>query len=118
MCPLIWVGVAAIRWAIWKCRNDIIFKKVKFNSLLQVIFRGAHWLRFWAQLQHKEQAKDTLIAMSRNLEVVALFRLLIEDGTIFTVYLSRSLLPVSAFFTLLWTVPLNSVIMGCVHLRM
>jgi hypothetical protein len=39
---------------------------------LQVIFRGAYWLRFWAQLQHKEQAKDTLIAMSRKLEVVAL----------------------------------------------
>jgi hypothetical protein len=45
---------------------------VKFNSLLQVIFKGAYWLRFWAQLQHKEKAKDTLIAMSRNLEVVAL----------------------------------------------
>jgi hypothetical protein len=39
---------------------------------LQVIFRGAYWLRFWAQLQHKEQAKDTLIAMSKKLEVVAL----------------------------------------------
>jgi hypothetical protein len=39
---------------------------------LQVIFRGAYWLRFWAQLQRKEQAKDTLIATSRKLEVVAL----------------------------------------------
>jgi hypothetical protein len=37
--PLIWVGVAAICWAIRKCRNDIIFKKVKFNSLLQ-LFSG------------------------------------------------------------------------------
>jgi deoxyadenosine/deoxycytidine kinase len=45
---------------------------MKFNSLLHVIFKGAYWLRFWAQLQHKEQAKDTLIAMSRKLEVVAL----------------------------------------------
>jgi hypothetical protein len=45
---------------------------VKFNSLLQVIFRGDYWLRFWAQLQHKEQAKDTLIVMSRNLEVIVL----------------------------------------------
>jgi hypothetical protein len=25
--PLIWVGVAVICWAIWKCRNDIIIKK-------------------------------------------------------------------------------------------
>jgi hypothetical protein len=41
---------------------------MKFKSILQVIFRGAYWLRFWAQLQRKEQAKDTLIAMSRKLE--------------------------------------------------
>jgi hypothetical protein len=69
---MIWVGVSAICWAIWKRRNDIVFKKTKFNSFLQVIFRGDYWLRFWAQLQRKEQAKDTLIAMSRKLEVVAL----------------------------------------------
>jgi RsiW-degrading membrane proteinase PrsW (M82 family) len=69
---LIWVGVAAICWAIWKCRNDIVFKKTKFNSILQVIFKGAYWLRFWAQLQREEQAKDILIAMSRKLEAIAL----------------------------------------------
>jgi hypothetical protein len=69
---LIWVGIAAICWAIWKCRNDIVFKKTKFNSILQVIFRGAYWLRFWAQLQCEDQAKDILIAMSRKLEVIAL----------------------------------------------
>jgi hypothetical protein len=39
---LIWVGVAAICWVIWKCQNDIVFKKTKFNSILQVIFRGAY----------------------------------------------------------------------------
>jgi hypothetical protein len=39
---------------------------------MQVIFRGAYWLRFWAQLQRKEQAKGILIAMSRRLEVIAL----------------------------------------------
>jgi hypothetical protein len=67
-----WVGVAAICWAIWKCKNDIVFKKSKFNSILQVIFRGAYWLHFWAQLQRMEQTKDILIAMSRKLEVIAL----------------------------------------------
>jgi hypothetical protein len=25
--PLIWAGVAAICWAIWKYRNDIVFLK-------------------------------------------------------------------------------------------
>jgi hypothetical protein len=52
--------------------DDIVFKKTKFNSFLQVIFRGAYWLRMWAQLQHKEQTKDTLITMSGKLEIVAL----------------------------------------------
>jgi RsiW-degrading membrane proteinase PrsW (M82 family) len=69
---LIWVGVAAVCWAIWKCRNDLVFKKAKFNSILQVIFRSAYWLRFWAQLQRKKQANDILIAMSRRLEVITL----------------------------------------------
>jgi hypothetical protein len=69
---LIWVDVAAVCWAIWKSRNDIVFKKTKVNSILQVIFRGAYWLCFWAQLRRKEQAKDILIAMNRRLEVIAL----------------------------------------------
>jgi len=69
---LIWVGVAALCWAIWRCRNDIIFKRMKSNSIMQVIFRGAYWLRFWAQLQRDEQAKDTLVEMSKKLEMIAL----------------------------------------------
>jgi uncharacterized membrane-anchored protein len=48
-------------------RNDWQRKRIS-----KVIFRGAYWLRFWAQLQRKEQAKDILIAMSRKLEVIAL----------------------------------------------
>jgi hypothetical protein len=38
---LIWVGTAALCWAIWCCRNDVIFNKTKTNSIMQVIFRGA-----------------------------------------------------------------------------
>jgi exonuclease III len=70
--PLIWVGVSAFFWAIWNCRNDVIFKKTKFISIMQVIFRGAYWLRFWAQLQRDEQAMENLIALSKKLEVIAL----------------------------------------------
>jgi len=69
---LIWVGVAAVCWAIWRCRNDIIFHKVKYHSILQVIFRGTYWLRFWAQLKREEQAKTVLSLMSRNIETIAL----------------------------------------------
>jgi hypothetical protein len=69
---LIWIGVAVVCWAIWRCRNDIIFHKIKLNSILQVIFRGAYWLRFWAQLQRSEQAKDAISLISRKLETTAL----------------------------------------------
>ena len=69
---LIWVGVAAIFWAIWRCRNDVVFNRIKSNSIMQIIFRGAYWLRFWAQLQREEQAKDALSMMSKKLEVIAL----------------------------------------------
>jgi hypothetical protein len=43
------------------------------------------------------QAKDTLITMSRKLEVAAL-QIAIEDGTIFFVYLSRGLVTRCCFF--------------------
>jgi RsiW-degrading membrane proteinase PrsW (M82 family) len=69
---LIWVGTAALCWAIWRCRNDVIFKKMKTNSIMQVIFRGAYCLRSWAQLQRDEQAKDALTLMSKKLEIIVL----------------------------------------------
>ena len=69
---LIWVVVAAVCWAIWRCRNDIIFKKIKVKSTLQVIFRGTYWLRFWSQLQRDEQTKNTLSSLSKNVEMIAL----------------------------------------------
>lgn len=31
---LIWVGVAALCWAIWRCQNDVIFNKLKTNSMV------------------------------------------------------------------------------------
>jgi hypothetical protein len=69
---LIWVGTTALCWAIWRCRDDVIFKKMKTKSIMQVIFSSAYWLRSWAQLQREEQAKDTLTVLSKKLEVIAL----------------------------------------------
>jgi hypothetical protein len=66
------VGIAALCWAIWRCWNDVIFNKMKTNSIIHVIFRGAYWLRSWSQLQGDEQAKVTLTLLSKKLEVVAL----------------------------------------------
>jgi hypothetical protein len=39
---------------------------------MQVIFRGAYWLRSWDHLQRAEQAKDALTLMSKKLEIIAL----------------------------------------------
>ena len=39
---------------------------------MQVIFRGTYWLRFWAQLQRNEQARNTLSSLSTKIEMVAL----------------------------------------------
>ena len=47
---LIFVGAAALIWAIWCTRNDLIFEKKIFSSFMQAVFRGAYWLRFWSQL--------------------------------------------------------------------
>ena len=69
---LIWVGVAAVCWAIWRSRNDIVFNRTNFNSTIQVIFRGTYWLRFWTQLQRNEQARNTLSSLSTKIEMVAL----------------------------------------------
>jgi hypothetical protein len=38
---LIWVGTATLCWAIWRC-NDVIFKKLKTNSIICRLFSGEH----------------------------------------------------------------------------
>jgi hypothetical protein len=37
--------VATLCSAIWRCRNDIIFNKIKYSSFMQSTFRGTYWLR-------------------------------------------------------------------------
>jgi hypothetical protein len=42
---LLLTAASALLWAIWLTRNEIVFDKRKSKSLLQVLFRGTHWLR-------------------------------------------------------------------------
>jgi hypothetical protein len=37
------LGTTVLCWAIWRCWQDVIFEKLKTNSIMQVIFRGAYW---------------------------------------------------------------------------
>jgi len=48
--PLVLIGVAALCWSVWRCRNAVVFDNKK-HSFLQVIFATTHWLRIWAILQ-------------------------------------------------------------------
>ena len=66
------VGEAALCWAIWRCRNDIIFNKTKYSSFIQAIFRGIYWLRLWMHLQHEDMMKVLFRRTSLTLETVAL----------------------------------------------
>jgi hypothetical protein len=65
------LGVAAVCWAIWLSRNDVVFQRSKPNSCLQVIFRSAFWIRSWSILT-KEEERRSLLLGSRRLEMTAL----------------------------------------------
>ena len=66
------VGAAVLCWAIWRCRNDIIFNKIKYSSFMQAVFKGTYWLCLWAQLQRKNMIKVLFREASLALEAVAL----------------------------------------------
>jgi hypothetical protein len=44
------IGISALCWSIWTCRNDMVFNKQKSTNFLQVIRRAAHWIQLWALL--------------------------------------------------------------------
>jgi hypothetical protein len=60
------VGVTALCWSIWLCRNDVEFNRKNFNSLLQVVFRGTYWTRTWAALSRREEEKTTSRTHAEN----------------------------------------------------
>ncbi|WVZ54678.1 hypothetical protein U9M48_005442 [Paspalum notatum var. saurae] len=65
------LGVAAICWAIWSWRNDVVFNERTFNSFAQVIYRGTFWIRCWSLLC-KEEEKENLKMRCMHLESVVL----------------------------------------------
>jgi hypothetical protein len=69
---LLLIAAAALSWTVWLTRNEVIFDKSRPKSFLQVLFRGTHWLRQWAQLQRCEDLRNELISTGRYLEMSAL----------------------------------------------
>ncbi|WVZ53448.1 hypothetical protein U9M48_004388, partial [Paspalum notatum var. saurae] len=69
---LLLTGAAAFCWALWLTRNGLTFNKCQSKIFLQVLFRGTHWLRFWAQLQRTDNMKDDIVRICRSLESLAM----------------------------------------------
>jgi hypothetical protein len=68
---LVVIGVAALCWAIWISRNELVFNKSQYVSILQVIFRGVFWIRSWAILSN-DNGRNIVKAGGLLLESVAL----------------------------------------------
>ena len=64
------VGVCALCWAIWLCRNDLVFNKKKVANFLQVIHMASGFIRMWSYLQREDRRADLATGCNR-LEMVA-----------------------------------------------
>jgi hypothetical protein len=64
------IGISALCWSIWTCRNDMVFNKQKSTNFLQVIRRAAHWIQLWALLLPEDQREDMVTGCNRLLTVV------------------------------------------------
>ena len=62
------LGTTPFCWSIWLIRNEEVLDKCRPKSLLQVLFRGTHWLRFWAQLQRCEVQQSIIVEACRKPE--------------------------------------------------
>lgn len=62
-------GVAALCWALWLYRNDMVFNKRNMSSPMQVMYSCIHWLRTWSTLLRLED-RDIVTAASLRLEQV------------------------------------------------
>jgi hypothetical protein len=68
---LVLIGLAVMCRALWISRNDLIFQKSQFKSILQVIFRGTFWIRSCSVLS-KEGGRAILKDGCHALEAMAL----------------------------------------------
>jgi hypothetical protein len=50
----------------------MILEKWQPKFLLQVLFKGTHWLRHWSQFQRCDEIKDRFFQVYRALEMAAM----------------------------------------------
>jgi hypothetical protein len=64
------VGVCALVWAIWNCRNEVIFNRCSKPSILQVIHMAASLIHMWSYLLPPEQMGPIDTGCNRLMAVV------------------------------------------------
>ena len=64
------LGVCALVWALWNCRNDLVFNRTTNIHFLQVIFRATALIRSWSLLTPTE-ARERLVTGAIRWETVA-----------------------------------------------
>jgi hypothetical protein len=68
---IVLVGVSALLWSLWLCRNDMVFNKTNSISILQVVFRSTYWARTWSMLLKDEESQEALKLGCRRWEMIA-----------------------------------------------
>ena len=58
---MIRIGVPAICWSIWNCRNNLVFNRKENFHVLQVIHMVVHWIQLWAFLLPSDQ-RELMVA--------------------------------------------------------
>ena len=64
------IGVAAVLWAVWNCRNDIVFNKTTYIHYLQVIHKALYWINSWSFLLPVDQRGHMDVGCTRMITVV------------------------------------------------
>jgi hypothetical protein len=81
------IGVSALCWSIWTCRNSIVFDKKKDTNFLQVILLATHWIQSWFLLLPEVQ-RELMVTSATGCwrsHKISIFRLL-DDFIAFCCY--------------------------------
>ena len=58
----------------------MVFDKSPTKTYMQILYRGTHWLRLWAQLQRRDEDKKVLQKACQTMEVLVMQFLPTMDG--------------------------------------
>ena len=64
------IGVCAFIWAIWNCRNDVVFNRSDNFHFLQVVHGATYWIHMWSLLLPPNQRALMDSGCSRLMAVV------------------------------------------------